>query len=192
MPRASTRRTCASPAKPLTFAFAEGWAAIPFSVSINKGIYQIAERSRHQHHLLRPGVQAGEGGDLRRAAVAAEAGLRDRLQLAVGRRRGDHEDLRRGEDPGRQHRRLASRTPSSSAPTTTSPARSAARRPANTPRASASAARSRSSTASTPARAMPPPSASPASSTACRRSAAPSPPTASSRRSSTPAPPSRR
>ena len=39
---ASTRRTCASPAKPLTFAFAEGWAAIPFSVSINKGIYKIA------------------------------------------------------------------------------------------------------------------------------------------------------
>lgn len=30
------------PAKPLTFAFAEGWAAIPFSVSINKGIYKIA------------------------------------------------------------------------------------------------------------------------------------------------------
>jgi ribose transport system substrate-binding protein len=30
------------PAKPLTFAFAEGWAAIPFSVSINKGIYRIA------------------------------------------------------------------------------------------------------------------------------------------------------
>jgi ribose transport system substrate-binding protein len=31
------------PTKPLTFAFAEGWAAIPFSVSINKGIYRIAE-----------------------------------------------------------------------------------------------------------------------------------------------------
>jgi ribose transport system substrate-binding protein len=31
------------PAKPLTFAFAEGWAAIPFSVSINQGIYRIAE-----------------------------------------------------------------------------------------------------------------------------------------------------
>ena len=31
------------PAKPLTFAFAEGWAAIPFSVSINKGIYRIAK-----------------------------------------------------------------------------------------------------------------------------------------------------
>jgi ribose transport system substrate-binding protein len=31
------------PSKPLTFAFAEGWAAIPFSVSINKGIYKIAE-----------------------------------------------------------------------------------------------------------------------------------------------------
>ncbi|MBN8995126.1 MAG: sugar ABC transporter substrate-binding protein [Rhizobiales bacterium] len=31
------------PAKPLTFAFAEGWAAIPFSVSINKGIYKIAD-----------------------------------------------------------------------------------------------------------------------------------------------------
>jgi ribose transport system substrate-binding protein len=31
------------PSKPLTFAFAEGWAAIPFSVSINKGIYRIAE-----------------------------------------------------------------------------------------------------------------------------------------------------
>lgn len=30
------------PSKPLTFAFAEGWAAIPFSVSINKGIYKIA------------------------------------------------------------------------------------------------------------------------------------------------------
>ena len=30
------------PAKKLTFAFAEGWAAIPFSVSINKGIYKIA------------------------------------------------------------------------------------------------------------------------------------------------------
>ena len=30
------------PGKPLTFAFAEGWAAIPFSVSINKGIYKIA------------------------------------------------------------------------------------------------------------------------------------------------------
>jgi ribose transport system substrate-binding protein len=30
------------PAKPLTFAFAEGWAAIPFSVSINQGIYKIA------------------------------------------------------------------------------------------------------------------------------------------------------
>jgi ribose transport system substrate-binding protein len=30
------------PAKPLTFAFAEGWAAIPFSVAINKGIYRIA------------------------------------------------------------------------------------------------------------------------------------------------------
>ena len=30
------------PAKPLTFAFAEGWAAIPFSVAINKGIYKIA------------------------------------------------------------------------------------------------------------------------------------------------------
>ncbi len=31
------------PTKPLTFAFAEGWAAIPFSVAINKGIYRIAE-----------------------------------------------------------------------------------------------------------------------------------------------------
>jgi len=31
------------PAKHLTFAFAEGWAAIPFSVSINKGIYRIAK-----------------------------------------------------------------------------------------------------------------------------------------------------
>ena len=31
------------PAKTLTFAFAEGWAAIPFSVSINKGIYRIAD-----------------------------------------------------------------------------------------------------------------------------------------------------
>ncbi len=31
------------PGKPLTFAFAEGWAAIPFSVSINKGIYKIAD-----------------------------------------------------------------------------------------------------------------------------------------------------
>jgi ribose transport system substrate-binding protein len=31
------------PGKPLTFAFAEGWAAIPFSVSINKGIYRIAK-----------------------------------------------------------------------------------------------------------------------------------------------------
>lgn len=31
------------PSEPLTFAFAEGWAAIPFSVSINKGIYRIAE-----------------------------------------------------------------------------------------------------------------------------------------------------
>ncbi|HET7717095.1 MAG TPA: sugar ABC transporter substrate-binding protein [Bauldia sp.] len=31
------------PSKPATFAFAEGWAAIPFSVSINKGIYRIAE-----------------------------------------------------------------------------------------------------------------------------------------------------
>ena len=31
------------PSKPLTFAFAEGWAAIPFSVSINKGIYRIAD-----------------------------------------------------------------------------------------------------------------------------------------------------
>ena len=31
------------PSKPLTFAFAEGWAAIPFSVAINKGIYKIAE-----------------------------------------------------------------------------------------------------------------------------------------------------
>jgi ribose transport system substrate-binding protein len=31
------------PSKPLTFAFAEGWAAIPFSVSINQGIYRIAE-----------------------------------------------------------------------------------------------------------------------------------------------------
>jgi ribose transport system substrate-binding protein len=31
------------PAKPLTFAFAEGWAAIPFSVSIHKGIYKIAD-----------------------------------------------------------------------------------------------------------------------------------------------------
>lgn len=30
------------PSKPLTFAFAEGWAAIPFSVAINKGIYRIA------------------------------------------------------------------------------------------------------------------------------------------------------
>ncbi|HET7829553.1 MAG TPA: sugar ABC transporter substrate-binding protein [Candidatus Limnocylindrales bacterium] len=30
------------PTKPLTFAFAEGWAAIPFSVAINKGIYKIA------------------------------------------------------------------------------------------------------------------------------------------------------
>lgn len=30
------------PGKKLTFAFAEGWAAIPFSVSINKGIYRIA------------------------------------------------------------------------------------------------------------------------------------------------------
>jgi len=30
------------PSKPLTVAFAEGWAAIPFSVSINKGIYRIA------------------------------------------------------------------------------------------------------------------------------------------------------
>ncbi len=30
------------PAKTLTFAFAEGWAAIPFSVSIHKGIYKIA------------------------------------------------------------------------------------------------------------------------------------------------------
>lgn len=30
------------PTKKLTFAFAEGWAAIPFSVSINKGIYRIA------------------------------------------------------------------------------------------------------------------------------------------------------
>ena len=148
--------------------------------------------SRHQDHLLRPGVQTGEGGDLRRAAVAAEAGFRDRLQLAVRCRGSDHEDLRRGQDPGRHHRRLASRTPSSSAPTTTSPARSAARPPATTPRASANAAMSRSSTASTPARAMPPPSASPASSTACRRSAGPSRPTASNRRSSTPAPRSRR
>jgi ribose transport system substrate-binding protein len=31
------------PGKHLTFAFAEGWAAIPFSVSINKGIYRIAK-----------------------------------------------------------------------------------------------------------------------------------------------------
>lgn len=31
------------PSKPLTFAFAEGWAAIPFSVSINKGVYRIAD-----------------------------------------------------------------------------------------------------------------------------------------------------
>ena len=30
------------PGKPLTFAFAEGWAAIPFSVSINKGVYKNA------------------------------------------------------------------------------------------------------------------------------------------------------
>jgi ribose transport system substrate-binding protein len=30
------------PGKTLTFAFAEGWAAIPFSVSIHKGIYKIA------------------------------------------------------------------------------------------------------------------------------------------------------
>jgi ribose transport system substrate-binding protein len=30
------------PAPGLTFAFAEGWAAIPFSVSINKNIYRIA------------------------------------------------------------------------------------------------------------------------------------------------------
>ena len=32
-----------SPPKPLTFAFAEGWAAIPFSVAINKGMYKIAD-----------------------------------------------------------------------------------------------------------------------------------------------------
>lgn len=31
------------PSKPLTFAFAEGWAAIPFSVSIHNGIYKIAD-----------------------------------------------------------------------------------------------------------------------------------------------------
>ncbi len=31
------------PGKHLTFAFAEGWAAIPFSVSIHKGIYRIAD-----------------------------------------------------------------------------------------------------------------------------------------------------
>jgi ribose transport system substrate-binding protein len=31
------------PSRPVTFAFAEGWAAIPFSVSINKGIYRIAD-----------------------------------------------------------------------------------------------------------------------------------------------------
>ena len=86
------------PGKPLTFAFAEGWAAIPFSVSINKGIYKIAGRSRHRHHLLRPGVQTGEGGNLRRAALAAAPRLRDRLQLAIGRGRGDHEDLRRSQD----------------------------------------------------------------------------------------------
>lgn len=31
------------PAKQYTFAFAEGWAAIPFSVSINKGVYKLAD-----------------------------------------------------------------------------------------------------------------------------------------------------
>ena len=32
-----------TPAKPLTFAFADGLAAIPFSVAINQDIYRIAE-----------------------------------------------------------------------------------------------------------------------------------------------------
>lgn len=31
------------PGKALTFAFAEGWAAIPFSVAIHNGVYRIAE-----------------------------------------------------------------------------------------------------------------------------------------------------
>ena len=96
------------PAKPLTFAFAEGWAAIPFSVADQQGHLQDRRGAGHRHHLLRPGIQAGEGGHLRRAAFAAEARFRHRLQLAVGRGGIDHEDLRRREDPGRQYRRVAS------------------------------------------------------------------------------------
>ena len=42
MPPGEYKPNLRKPGKPLTFAFAEGWAAIPFSVSINKGIYRIA------------------------------------------------------------------------------------------------------------------------------------------------------
>ena len=52
-----------------------------------QGHLQDRRGAGHRDHLLRPGVQAGEGGHLRRAALAAEAGFRHRLQLAVGRGR---------------------------------------------------------------------------------------------------------
>jgi ribose transport system substrate-binding protein len=58
------------PGKPLTFAFAEGWAAIPFSVSINKGIYRIARDLGINIFATRN--LGRRSRDLRRAIVAAK------------------------------------------------------------------------------------------------------------------------
>ena len=88
--------------------FAEGWAAIPFSAAINKGIYRIADELGYRDHLLRQGVRRREGGDLRRAAHAADARLRHRLELAVGRGpEASWTIFDAAQDPGGQHRRRA-------------------------------------------------------------------------------------
>ena len=180
------------PSKPLTFAFAEGWAAIPFSVAINNGIYRIADELGIEI------VYCDQEFDAEKAVTCAEQLAQQKPDFAIDSnwQSGAAEAVMKiydaAKDPGRQHRRLASQRGSSSAPTTTSRASSAARPPANMPRRLGKCADVILLRRSTPARARPPTSASPASRTASRGLRRASGRSASSRRSSTPAPPTRR
>jgi ribose transport system substrate-binding protein len=179
------------PAKPLTFAFAEGWAAIPFSVSINKGIYRIAgdlgikiiycdqefkpEKAvtcAEQLSQQKPDFaivsnwQSGAAEAVMKIYNAAKIPV---VNIDVWHPNGiffGADNYISGEIGGKAAGEFA--------------------------KSLGKCADVTIPTASIPAKAMPPTSVSPASPTASRKSAAPSPPTESSRRSSTLAPPSRR
>ncbi len=93
--------------KKYKFAFAEGWAAIPFSVAINKGMYKLADELGVELIYCDNEFKAEKAVTCAEQIAQQDPDFAVDVQLAGGCRRVDHGDLRRGEGPGRHDRRLA-------------------------------------------------------------------------------------